>query len=260
MKICLLHGNLGLPSDWDKLRELLASHYTAEGLSFLAPNLWQIFETVPSPRDALLKLANAIGDWAGDERCILTGYSLGGRLALQLLARAPSLFERAVIISAHPGLVDPHERAARRLADERWARRFESHEVPWNQLLEEWNAQSTLESSRPLIRAEGEISRGAIARGLREWSLGELPDSWRVLRSIEIPLLWLSGSEDRKFMAFSHDVAALGNRQIECVGVAGAGHRVIFDRPAETVEVMKHFLSANIANNIKKIASPGALK
>ena len=34
----------------------------------------------------------------------LFGYSLGSRLALGLLARYPERFERAVLVSAHPGL------------------------------------------------------------------------------------------------------------------------------------------------------------
>ena len=70
---------------------------------------------------------------AGD---VLLGYSMGGRLALELLQR--ERFAKAVIISAGLNVPDP----ARVARDEEWARRFESEE--WSSLMRAWNAQDEI--------------------------------------------------------------------------------------------------------------------
>ena len=56
------------------------------------------------------------------ERVRLVGYSMGGRIALGVLATAPEIIESLVLVGAHPGLTSDAERRERRAADEVWAR------------------------------------------------------------------------------------------------------------------------------------------
>src|SRR5258706_16250784 len=108
MVITALHGFLGQGSDWDFLRDA--------GFAVDTPPL----DAIPSHGDVLL------------------GYSLGGRLALQALLGGAH-YGRAIVVSAGLGIEDETARAARRAADEVWARRFEHDD--WPMLMRDWNAQ-----------------------------------------------------------------------------------------------------------------------
>ena len=81
--------------------------------------------------------AAALGDVAA--RATYVGYSMGGRLCLQLALDRPELVERLVLVSASPGIADDAERAARRDADERLAQEIERDGV--DAFLERWLAQ-----------------------------------------------------------------------------------------------------------------------
>src|SRR5512141_1235766 len=106
--ITALHGFLGLPSDWNFLRQA--------GFEIETPEL----DAIPSSGQTLL------------------GYSLGGRMALHALVGGAT-YERAVIVSANLGIEGDDARLSRRRADEHWARRFETQ--PWEPLMRDWNAQ-----------------------------------------------------------------------------------------------------------------------
>src|SRR5688572_14927036 len=101
-----------------------------------------------------------------EEGEILLGYSMGGRLALQLLQQQS--FRCAVIVSA--GLNAPD--AERRRRDEEWARRFEIEE--WSALMQAWSAQPVF-GGHVMPRREADYDRAELARQLRDYSPAVLP-------------------------------------------------------------------------------------
>lgn len=188
--IWTLSGFLGLPSDWDFL---------------------------PWPHSAT----------EGD---VLLGYSMGGRLALQMLESRR--FAKAVIVSA--GLNAPDEE--RRARDEEWARRFEREE--WSSLMNAWNAQPVF-GGHHLERREEDYDRAELARELREYSPAVL--SPPRLESIATPILWIAGECDAKYV----DIA---RRAVERLPSAelwicpDAGHRVPWEQPEAFVSRLRAFL------------------
>jgi 2-succinyl-6-hydroxy-2,4-cyclohexadiene-1-carboxylate synthase len=185
-----LSGFLGLPSDWDFL---------------------------PWPHDP-------------DHGDVLLGYSMGGRLALQLLER--ERFKKAVIVSA--GLNAPDE--ARRVRDEEWARRFESEE--WSSLMQAWNAQPVF-GGHALERHEHASDRAELARQLRECSVAVLPPPR--LEEIETPILWVAGERDAKYVEVARRaVARLPHAELWIC--PDAGHRVPWEQPDLFVERLRDFL------------------
>ena len=149
---------------------------------------------------------------------VLLGYSMGGRLALQLLER--QRFARAVIVSAGLNAPDPD----RRKRDEEWARRFESEE--WSSLMRAWNAQEVF-GGHVLDRREEDYHRGELAWQLREQSPAVLPPPR--LESIETPVLWIAGERDAKYVAIAREaVTRLPNAELWIC--PGAGHRVPWEQ------------------------------
>lgn len=174
-----LSGFLGLPNDWDFL---------------------------PWPHSP-------------DRGEILLGYSMGGRLALQLLER--QRFARAIIVSAGLNAPDPE----RRKRDEEWARRFERD--PWPQLMRDWNAQPVF-GGHALERREEDYDRAELARQLREFSPAMLPPP--LLEQIETPVLWIAGERDAKYVDIARRaVARLPHAELWIC--PNAGHRVPWEQP-----------------------------
>lgn len=190
MVIQTLPGFLGLPSDFDFL---------------------------PWPHSA-------------SEGDVLLGYSMGGRLALQLLEERR--FRAAVIVSA--GLNAPDEE--RRNRDEAWARRFESEE--WSSLVRDWNAQPVF-GGHVFERREADYDRAELARQLREWSPAVLPPPR--LESIETPVLWIAGERDGKYVDIARRaVARLPNAELWIC--PDAGHRVPWEQTEAFVSRLRAFL------------------
>ncbi|HEX2833454.1 MAG TPA: alpha/beta fold hydrolase [Thermoanaerobaculia bacterium] len=185
-----LSGFLGLPSDWDFLPWPHSPH-------------------------------------AGE---VLLGYSMGGRLALQLLER--QRFAKAIIVSA--GLNAPDE--GRRVRDEAWARRFEQDD--WSAVIRDWNAQPVF-GGHSLAREERDYDRGELARQLREWSPAVLLPPR--LEAIETPLLWIAGERDAKYVEIARAAVARLPRA-ELWICPGAGHRLPWEQPEAFVQRLRVFL------------------
>ncbi|MEM9079537.1 MAG: alpha/beta fold hydrolase [Verrucomicrobiota bacterium] len=222
--IWCLHGAVGSSRDWDEFGRLVGE----AGYVCRAVDLWRFLECE----------GMGLWDWArafhaevkadGDEERILLGYSMGGRLALHALLEEPELWDRVIVVSAHPGLVTEEERLERMAADARWAGQALTGD--WGEFVEAWNEQGVLEGSA----GGGERSllvnrRRAIARSFMEWSLGRQEDLGGRLRDWEGKGLWVTGQRDEKFATLSEGAGESFERLV----IEGAGHRVPWDKPAE---------------------------
>ena len=193
--IVALHGFLGLPSDWDFLRDA--------GFEVETPEL----DAIPQAGDTLL------------------GYSMGGRLALHALHDG-ARYQRAVIVSAGLGVEGETERAARRIADGRWAHRFRCDS--WNALMHDWNAQAIFGGHR-MNRPEESFSRAELAETMRRWSPAVLPPIAPLLSSITIPVLWIAGERDPQYVDEGRRAVSL-LPDAELWICPGAAHRVPWEQ------------------------------
>ncbi len=225
-----LHGFLGSGHDFAPFVDALER--TGFG-GVDAPDLFAAPREPSSLADAGAALArDAVGD-------VVIGYSLGGRLALHALLAAPRAWRAAVIVAAHPGLADPEARATRRRDDEAWARRFES--APWPALIDAWNERAVFGARRPPTRDEHRFDRGALASGLRAWSLGAQAPLLDRLATIPCPVLWIVGGDDYPFRTLGEQAVTRLPRG-EFVTIPGAAHRVLVDAPDRFADETTEFL------------------
>ena len=188
------------------------------------------------------RLASVVREAAPAPR-YLAGYSLGGRLALGLLVRHPSLFLGAALIGANPGLDSETERAARSAADEDWARCIEEQGVA--AFDRKWSALPLFESQGRLAAETVAEQRGirlghdpgALAAAMRALSLGAMPDYRSFLPTISCPVELIVGALDAKFIG-------LARQMVEQLPVAklrvvdGVGHNVPLEAPAELARLL----------------------
>jgi 2-succinyl-6-hydroxy-2,4-cyclohexadiene-1-carboxylate synthase len=168
---------------------------------------------------------------------VLVGYSMGGRLALQALIEGAA-FDRAVIVSA--GLNLEKGREERRQSDEAWARRFESDS--WADVMRDWNAQPVF-GGHVVERFEGDYDRKELARQLRENSPGVLPPLAPHLHEITIPILWIAGERDQKYVEVGRRAMTLLSNA-ELWVCPDAGHRVPWEQPEPFRARLRDFVGA----------------
>lgn len=217
MTIFALHGFLGLPQDWEQF----PIFQSIDIFAFSDPEvgLWNFARTFNAH---IARISNA-------PRHIL-GYSMGARLAMHALLDQPSLWTSAIFVSGHPGLKGEVEKKAKMKQDTLWAQRFLKD--PWEQVMQQWEAQPVFDSSRVLPRFERDYNKPLLAATLKGFSLG-LQDDLSERLEISIPQLWVAGFHDRKYEAI---VREKKNHWI----APNAGHRVPWDCPKE---FQKHVLS-----------------
>lgn len=165
------------------------------------------------------------------ERFILCGYSLGGRVALHVALAAPERVSRLVLVSCTPGIEDPDERVRRREADEALARELEAH--PFEDFIERWSsrplfAEDPLEVRR-LAREDQRRNRpDALAAVVRGIGTGEMEPLWDRLAELSMPATMIVGNRDAKFVEIGRRMGQMGVAKL--IVLAG-GHRLALENP-----------------------------
>lgn len=178
----------------------------------------------------------------------LIGYSMGGRVALSLLARAPWYFASVTTISASPGIADPKERAARHDADLALADRVE--QIGVDPFVEEWLTQDIFGPYRESLDADRlaatiELRKAnssvGLANSLRGTGAGAMPPVWPTLSTVRSPMLNIVGELDDKYVAIGSQMAE-ATPMCRNIVVEGAGHVVHDEKPEQVVDLVSDFL------------------
>lgn len=243
--IVLLHGFLGCATDWDDLvRDLAVDHQCVRvdlpghGQSLNLPDAAYTFS------GAVDAIATALAPLSLPPAA-LVGYSMGGRLALALAARAPARWRALVLESASAGLESDAARAERVAADEEWAARLDAR--PLDDVLREWYRQPVFAfgpagAPKPLLARRRANRPPELARALRGLGTGRQPSFWPALAGLPMPLLLLAGARDAKYAELSERMRRLCPRA-ERVMVSDAGHNVHADAPGAWLREVRRFLA-----------------
>jgi len=166
----------------------------------------------------------------------LFGYSLGGRLALGLLARYPERFEHAVLVSAHPGLRTDAERVERQTEDGRFVKQLREQGLvdfvtAWEKL-PLWETQRGLPDVIRAAKRRERLTHTAegLARSLASVGLGQMPDLRPKLAQTPCTVEFLVGAHDTKFVALAQELCHIMPRA-RVAAAAHAGHDLLLERP-----------------------------
>lgn len=167
----------------------------------------------------------------------LVGYSLGGRVALSLIAADPDRFRGATILSAHPGLTCAEQRDLRRQADRRWIALLRSQGI--RAFVDAWERQplfATQTALAPSLLADQRARRLAqraegLASNLACFGLAEMPATWNALRHWPGRLRWLVGARDARFATIAAELQRQ-RPETELTRVPGVGHNLLLEAPS----------------------------
>jgi 2-succinyl-6-hydroxy-2,4-cyclohexadiene-1-carboxylate synthase len=227
--LVLLHGFAGTHRAWDGVLERL----DPERYRPRAPDLPGHGAHADAPRPITFAGCVAHVLARAPERFALCGYSLGGRVALQVALAAPERVSRLVLVSASPGIEDAVERAARSEADRRLADELQGGSQ--EDFLARWCAQPMFAQDPPdvdaLARMDYRRNRpDAIAAVLRGIGTGEMAPLWERLPELRMPVTVLAGDRDAKFQELARRTVAL-LPDAELLVIPG-GHRLPLENPA----------------------------
>lgn len=254
-KILFVHGTFGSPADWQATIAALPASLQAGARTFALAGhrrgtSVELGESTLSS-DAPLDVSNAYSqllrsveeELRGCEAPpVLVGYSLGGRLALDLALRAPSLVRRLVLIGANPGISDASERVKRaRLDDER---ALELRRDGLERFLRRWYQQPLFSelAAEPrrlasLIERRQMLDPRSMAAVLSGASPGRVPDHWPMLHQLAMPTLYIAGGRDRKYVEIGRRFAQMApNAALEIVD--DAGHAVPMTHPITLADAL----------------------
>lgn len=164
--------------------------------------------------------ADRVGVWAG--------YSLGGRLALQIAVSRPHQVTGLLLVSATPGIIDPHNRAERRRADLELADWIEAHTV--SEFLDRWLSQPHF-AGRP--RTHRLDDPRAIAAQLRSLGQGAQAPLWHQLHALTMPVVIVAGSKDEKYASIARRMADLIGDNARLHILPDCGHALLEEAPDE---------------------------
>jgi 2-succinyl-6-hydroxy-2,4-cyclohexadiene-1-carboxylate synthase len=225
--LVLLHGFTQTGRSWAPVVAALGARYRC-----FAPDLpghGDAAERRPATFDAVAAYVAA----RKPARFALCGYSMGGRLALDVALRMPSRVERLVLVGASPGIADAAEREARRREDEALAERLEREGL--EAFVEEW-ARLPLWQGMPrgvadLARADRlRNTASGLAAALRGMGTGVMAPLWDRLGELPMPVTLLAGERDEKFRAIAERMAER-IPHASLVLAPGSGHAVHLEAP-----------------------------
>lgn len=214
LTVCFLHGLLGDHHDWQEV----ILHLQAR-----LPNVRCVALDLPChgmKQDVNVEdfvqvrqyLQVEIQQKIGDTPYWLVGYSLGGRLVLDLLAHTHSVkknLQGVVLEGVNFGLVKESERIERWKNDKKWAEKFCT--FPLEVVLKEWYQQGvfahlTETELVEVVKKRSNNNGQAVANILLATSLAKQPNylssTWHTMWQFTprfLPTFFLCGEKDKKF-------------------------------------------------------------
>jgi 2-succinyl-6-hydroxy-2,4-cyclohexadiene-1-carboxylate synthase len=176
----------------------------------------------------------------------LFGYSMGGRLAFQLLTRQSELFAGAIIESSHCGISSIKERNQRIKTDTDRAERIEAD---YYSFLKEWQllplfAHTPNEERQRYAAIMHGQNPQLMSASLRGFGTGLMPFVCDKLPNRNLPIHLIAGDLDNKYVNLMNKIS-ISSVNINLSIVEGAGHRVHTDRPDAWIEILRKFISSH---------------
>ncbi len=220
--LVFFHGFLGCKEDFLPLMKILEKDFfclsidlPGHGSSKCEVPLQDIYDTIQS-----FSLNSPLA----------VGYSLGGRILLEIDELFPNLFQRLFFFSSHPGLSSIEEKLHRMEKENDWILKLKN--IPFSQFLEEWYSQplfKTLKSNTSLYAEILNRRQNQIPE-----HLSQILDKFRLSKQKEYlsfskPAFFFYGDQDTDYLHLYQNK----KWQVPIEKISQSGHAVHIENPLE---------------------------
>jgi len=186
-------------------------------------------------------LATDLADLLDDQRpSTVAGYSMGGRLALEVAIRYPRMVSRLVLISTSAGLRSESERVARQESDQSLSsllrtEGLEAFSRYWTSLpLWIGDPKEVTSQANQLRLRQNPLG---LAAALDGFGAGNWPHRWDELSDLQVPVELVVGARDSKYLEINQEMHRL-LPQSRLTVVEGAGHSLLLESRQEIVKIL----------------------
>jgi 2-succinyl-6-hydroxy-2,4-cyclohexadiene-1-carboxylate synthase len=245
--LVLLHGFTQDRSAWNWVRDGLRRIGPTVAVDLIGHGASPKPDAVaPYRMDACVQQLDAVLAALKVPRAWWVGYSMGGRVALQVAALQPARVEGLVLVSTSAGVPELDVRAERIQADQALAERIPG----WGMeaFVDYWMGLPLFEGLLRLPREQQAALRAqrvrnspvGLANSLRGMGSGAMASLWGHLRDLHWPALVVAGELDEKFAALARSLAAaLPEAHLSIV--PDTGHAVMLESPQRFLTAVQGF-------------------
>ncbi|OJZ45916.1 2-succinyl-6-hydroxy-2,4-cyclohexadiene-1-carboxylate synthase [Staphylococcus aureus] len=166
-----------------------------------------------------------------DKSITLFGYSMGGRVALYYAINGHIPISNLILESTSPGIKEEANQLERRLVDDARAKVLDIAGIEL--FVNDWEKLPLFQSQLELpVEIQHQIrlqrlsqSPQKMAKALRDYGTGQMPNLWPRLKEIKVPTLILAGEYDEKFVQIAKKMANLIPNS-KCKLISATGHTI----------------------------------
>jgi 2-succinyl-6-hydroxy-2,4-cyclohexadiene-1-carboxylate synthase len=253
--IFFLHGFTGSSDDWDPVLPKIDCGFNKFTVDLLGHG------KSDSPNDPALyswelqveQLDKVITQFT-EEKIILAGYSMGGRLALCYAHTYPERVLGLILESASPGIKERMQREKRIKEDAELAKYISMHST--RDFIELWvnreifttQLRFSEEKREEILKRKLRNNQIGLTNSLLGFSTGKMPDLYSRLNDISAKTLLLTGELDTKFTTLNKNVEKLFPSAKHKI-IKNAGHTIHLEEPEKYSAAINLFLKNFISNN-----------
>ena len=234
-RVTLVHGFLGSPADWADVLANLAAGIACDCVALADLGCASVDE-------ASAQLAARLERSPCD---LLVGYSLGGRIALELAASRPELVPRLALLAAGMGIEDANERAVRAGEDDRRAEDLRVHGL--ERFIDAWYAMPLFADFRgcpafAATRARRLAGNAEFwARCVSGCSAGRTRPRWDALPALASRTVLVVGERDERYAAASERARRIAP-ELRVETVCASGHALPLESPVRCARIIEEAL------------------
>lgn len=244
----LLHGFTGSSEDWNQVLPGINNRFNKITVDLLGHGKSD-FPNDPSLYSWELQVEqlNKIINHFTEDKVILAGYSMGGRLSLCYTYTYPERVLGLILESTSPGFEDKALRKKRIKEDEDLAQYAASHSV--ENFIDLWMNKEIFatqlrfsEDKRNMLRKRKlRNNRIGLSNSLLGFSTGKMPELFPYFKKLTAKTLLVTGELDTKFTSVNESIVKKlpsAKHQI----IKNAGHTVHMEEPEKFIKTVNEFL------------------
>jgi len=246
--VLFLHGFLGNGGDWQEIVKRVSGNFfcilvdlPGHGFSnniHLLKDVWN-FDSLSQRLDEFLNFLSL-------KKVYVSGYSLGGRLAMHFALRYSNKVAKLVLESSSPGIKNNGERTARLQEDLKLADKIRKSNI--HDFIDQWYEQPVFNGIKQhpkyvdLINSKIQNDNRLLAKALSAFSIGRQSFLGNKVARLKIPVLLVCGEKDIKYVEIMKSIKQQ-NEAFKLSVIKQCGHNVHFEKPNLFAEHLAEFLS-----------------